>query len=382
MGIYRYSIVLFLGLLFYLFSYSLYGQEDGHENLISLEKCIKYEDLVKALPSLKYEQKRDQITRVYNWIIRNVEYNYRADKEINYLIQRDPSLIIEKGRAICSEYVILLNDLLTHLDIQTAEVAGYCKNCESEKGEYLTPSHVWSGVFVDSSWYMMDVTWDASLSIKKKNKENFSSKYFLKTSEEFILDHLPAMPMWQMSDSVITMKNWIKNDFFNKEKYEFDHKAEINHFLSLDKFSQSLYSDKITSAFNPSELNLNAYAQRLFDKATILVDSMDSSDLLIDYNKLKRSRKEVIRLCALAVQKASKVHDWQWEMYAGTILNEIVDIYNNEPKDNWELEDWKSLNNELKRAQFLLQKLDESFYKDSSLALCMEIQNAINSQLE
>lgn len=377
--------ILLLLLLMWVLSFPILGQKTlSHQegNRITLEDCKDYNDLSKQILLLTGSD-REKTEAIYDWIIDNIRYNYKADNSSDFRIQTDPIQIVNTKIAICSEYVILLSDLLSKANIRSEAVTGYCKNCESADGIFAIPTHVWSAVFLDSSWMIMDVTWDAVL-FKPKNKKNpyRSKKYFLKSSKEFLIDHLPAMPMWQLSDSTMTLDGFIHSSYNGGyEEYGKSYRKSIEDFSSLSPFFKRLEESKVTYEFNPSSKNANAYGQILLDHASMMIDSMDESDRS-SYVENKNLRKSIIQMCRTAEQLVDKMHTWQWEMYAGVVINEIVDTYNNDPKMDWTKENWNALMNEIRRARYILQNIENTYYKGSSLAVCEEIEMAIKDFID
>ncbi len=349
---------------------------------LPLEKCNTYSELSIAIQLLKGSTEY-KIEKAYDWIIDHIKYNHKVKSDAKYIIEKDLDKIVKSKKAICSEYVYLLNDLLGKMNIVSETVAGYCKSCDSDNEGFMAPSHVWNAVLVDSIWRMMDVTWDAELSQgrKVKNRKR-SKKYFLKSSQEFMKDHLPAMPLWQLSDSMMTIQCFKKNEILNLDnRTSKGSKNDIDTYLSLAPIQKRLFEDRTTYQFNPTIRNKNTYGQNILDYASMLTDSLDESDRS-NYSKNRRIRQDIIQLFGQAEELVIKLHTWQWEMYANIVINEIIDVYNNDPKMNWTDTEWKNLLNEITRARYILQKIENTYYKESSLAVCEEIENTIKGYID
>jgi len=353
---------------------------------IQLSSKLSMNELIDMVHN-EMESPLHAVESIYYWMVVNLKYDYKAKDSDDYKYQNDPIIIYKKKTGICSEFVCLFNHLMNELGILSVEVVGYCKDCETSDDKYEAPTHAWNAIFLDSTWYMMDVTWDICLS--KDNKGKFvgiSDKYFLKTADEMLLDHLPAIPIWQLNDSIISIDEYRSSVSIHeklvREYYKKNFLEEIESYLKLTPFKQKLWEDEASFNFNPTEKNGSAYAHRLLDYAGILSDSLESIDQKINAKIYADQLKQIIDLCAQA-DKLSELHKWQNEMYAGTLINYVIFQYNNPDIVNeWNTEKWKLLLNEIRRAKFILQRFDESYYKAASIEHCDEIIEVILPHIE
>lgn len=63
---------------------------------------------------------------------------------------------LEKGKAICSGYAIILHEALQYIGIKSKYIEGYPEYNSGEKH-----GHAWNQVKIDGKWYNVDPTWDA-----------------------------------------------------------------------------------------------------------------------------------------------------------------------------------------------------------------------------
>ena len=205
---------------------------------IQLSSNISMDDLIQKVKA-EMHNPLHAATSIYQWMVVNMEYDYAAKDSEDYVYQNDAATIFKNGRGICSEYVSLFNHFMNELDILSVDVVGYCRNCETSDNDYEVPTHAWNAVFINSSWYMLDVTWDACLSKDNKGKLiGLSNKYFLKTADEMLSDHLPALPMWQMGDSIITVdvfRSSVSNvSLAERHLYNINFTQQIDYYLSSE----------------------------------------------------------------------------------------------------------------------------------------------------
>lgn len=203
------------------------------------------EKLAKRLTE-KLESDSEKVCAIYGWITSHIKYD--IDKAAAYDFKRNSAeMVLKKRKAICLGYSDLFNTLCKYSDITSVGVIGYVKNGGYDQGDsFFYSHHIWNAVLVDGEWRLCDATWDAGyieavrrtwkgkliyiFTLGRKNyyyfKPRFRQKpgsaYFLKTGNYFSYDHLPAQPMWQLMDTLITMKQWEQDSacYYGKRKPE------------------------------------------------------------------------------------------------------------------------------------------------------------------
>ena len=143
------------------------------------------------------------------------------------------SRILRKRRAICTGYSDLFNEMCSYANIQSAGVAGYVKTEDVDiVDSFYLDEHIWNAVKIDSLWFLVDNTWDAGYikwyklttmssllykgfnipHIKYKYKPRFKfaphETYFMKSGYFFSTNHLPSIPMWQLTDTFISIEDF------------------------------------------------------------------------------------------------------------------------------------------------------------------------------
>jgi hypothetical protein len=64
--------------------------------------------------------------------------------------------------------------------------------------------HTWNAVKVGGRWRLVDTTWGAGGIGGKEFVKRFSDYYFLTPPDQFVFNHLPAEPRWQLLDRPIS----------------------------------------------------------------------------------------------------------------------------------------------------------------------------------
>jgi transglutaminase/protease-like cytokinesis protein 3 len=96
-------------------------------------------------------------------------------------------------------------------------VSGYALISKPSKAfqvmEKFTSNHAWNAVLIDHKWYLVDPTWASGYTNRAVTK--FTRKrndfYYLTPAEDFILDHYPDDPQWQLLGSPVDWKGFFTN---------------------------------------------------------------------------------------------------------------------------------------------------------------------------
>lgn len=115
---------------------------------------------------------------------------------------------------LCDEFSGIVSEFCNAAKIPGFKVVGYV---EEEKGFtkhlFEEENHVWNAVYIDSSWLLCDLFWSTNkLSADKLFLKKLDEKYFLANASVFIENHLPASPVFQLTDYPITSKSFRQVD--------------------------------------------------------------------------------------------------------------------------------------------------------------------------
>ena len=124
------------------------------------------------LPQLALDGKStyQKVQAIYDWIIRNVRYDYANLGNDSYLLQYTAYAAVINRTAVCNGYASLFYRLANDAGID-------CRFITGTAGGY----HAWNIVRMDNGkYYCLDATWD-------EGQTNY--RYFLKGTTEFGQDH-------------------------------------------------------------------------------------------------------------------------------------------------------------------------------------------------
>jgi transglutaminase-like putative cysteine protease len=139
------------------------------------EECEVDEKVAEILEDLNIDEKTseyEKVKSVYDYICRNVNYDYVHENTSLYHKDSTAYAALVKNYASCQGYAVALFRLLKELKIECSVVTGTGIN-NREESEF----HAWNEVVLDGEIYNMDATWDAG-------REDY--QYFLVKDEEFV----------------------------------------------------------------------------------------------------------------------------------------------------------------------------------------------------
>jgi len=158
------------------------------------------------------ENDLEKVTSIYQWVILNIRYDRKAYKNGNKRINRSNADILARKEAICWGYSTLFKAMCETAKIPCEIISGYSKPSLDAIPSLKSPNHAWNSVKIDSSWYLLDATWDSDLRGSVGDfEQKFGHDYFLTPPKYFIVNHLPADPDWQLLACPISVSEYQLN---------------------------------------------------------------------------------------------------------------------------------------------------------------------------
>lgn len=166
----------------------------------------------------------EKVRAIYAWIIKNVDYDVAAYISGN-LGDQSAQAVLKTHKGVCAGYSRLFEALAKEAGIDALEVSGFSKGAGySVSGQLQAqPDHAWSVVKIDDKWQLLDCTWAAGF-INSQNQfvRQQCDYYFLTPPGDFVFDHLPEDPKWQLVDKPVTKDEYalmvyLRPPFFENE---------------------------------------------------------------------------------------------------------------------------------------------------------------------
>lgn len=244
--------------------------------------------------------KKEQLNILLYWTF----YNMNGD-ENRFLYGNDQITTeeaIKKGKGLCEDYTNIFNLFCKQLNIESLRVDGYVKPYNFKTNDILDQAnHTWNVVKIDSKWYLCDLFWATSfLNSENKFENKLFKKYYLSNGENFINDHLPCDPIFQLLKNPIRVEAFTNltegfNEEFNRHD-NIDFEIEIEKILKIKKRELGLQIARNSYKFNKE--NPNILIEELYNYAvSIFNDSNGKKEELI---KAKKYFSEALLLIDLS----------------------------------------------------------------------------------
>ena len=207
----------FLAILFFLplRFYSQVGQTNFYviDSKVGSITITKTDALAKQLASLG-KSDREKVRAIFRWITEHIDYNvmpfgqrkniprqfYKEPEDSSVALpplnERIAAKVLNTGVAFCEGYSRLFKTLCDHAGIKAEVIYGYARTNNNRR---FAVNHTWNSVYIDSSWYLLDVTWASGVvSYGNEYIRQYNDFYFLTPPAEFIRDHYPEDLQWTL----------------------------------------------------------------------------------------------------------------------------------------------------------------------------------------
>ncbi|OQY02751.1 MAG: hypothetical protein B6I20_06575 [Bacteroidetes bacterium 4572_117] len=177
-----------------------------------------------------FEDDDEKFAAIYFWVSKNIRYDVRQRNKARMYFSANELVneVLRSKKGVCQHYAELFNELSLKAGLKSFVIIGYGK----ESGKVMKLSHAWNAIKIDNNWYFIDATWGSGHILDGKYKKSFKLKYFMVEPKEFILDHIPFDPMWQL------LKQPIKFDEFDLGKIGEKSTKDFMYNDSIVKYSK------------------------------------------------------------------------------------------------------------------------------------------------
>ena len=237
---------IFLAILFFLplRFYSQVGQTNFYaiDSKVKSIAVAKADELAKQLTSLG-KTDREKVRAIFRWITEHIDYNvmpfgqrkniprqfYKEPEDSSVALpplnERIAAKVLNSGVAFCEGYSRLFKILCDHAGIKAEIIYGYARTNSNRK---FAVNHTWNSVYIDSTWYLLDVTWASGVvSYGNEYIRQYNDFYFLTQPDEFIRDHYPEDPQWTLLKDPPVYREFAQSPF----KYSGYIKAGVSSYF-------------------------------------------------------------------------------------------------------------------------------------------------------
>lgn len=142
----------------------------------------------------------------YAWICHHIAYDVPALRAPT-LNRMTAEQVLSSRRAVCAGYAELFKALADAGGLEARVVAGTSRSAALRVLDRRPDAyrHAWNAVQLGGKWQLLDATWGAGyVDEGLEFIRCYSEHYFLTPPGQFIHDHLPDDPRWQLLSPVVT----------------------------------------------------------------------------------------------------------------------------------------------------------------------------------
>jgi transglutaminase/protease-like cytokinesis protein 3 len=280
----------------------------------------------RSLPSLagyltqSARRDRDKARAIYRWITNKIDYD-----EQNLLTgsgggNTSPEKVLLNRQTVSEGYARLFQRLGELAGLEVEIITGYSKSYSYSVEQPHSFNHVWNAVKLAGQWQLVDTTWGTGYwdEEKKQLVRLFQPHYFLTPPAQFIADHFPNDPQWQLLSSPIS-------------KAEYEQRVYPRAVFFATGLAIGSHSDTLIHANR--QANITILGQQAAIKAQLLQSNyiVDSSHITIkpqagQYEIQATFPRPGSYILRLFVKPASDLKGYQWALDYKILVKESLPI--------------------------------------------------------
>ncbi|WP_372639469.1 transglutaminase domain-containing protein [Ancylomarina sp.] len=282
-------------------TFSKYGAIDRQVKKVPDSLSNNIIHLHRYLDSIGVDDE-ERIRAFYMWIITNIKYENQVellfDKNLLFYMGSNNSVspvsVLMKRKAVCEGFSRLFQFFCQQSGIEAYTIGGYI----SKKGAFQDrATHSWNVVKVNDEWRFFDLTW-AYASFEHTGIKSSTNEFYMVKPQEFILSHLPLVPMWQFLEtpvpiSIFNMGDDMINDYLIKKKTHYSYEDSLKTYMQLGvrerclKTADEIYKTNSSNKFNRA-IEYLRYARVILSFQNTL-EKKELKELLEAKDKIKKA---------------------------------------------------------------------------------------------
>lgn len=318
-------LIFFLAISNSIFSTDITTIDFDYESFSLKDSISKELNFNQIIDAINYYCSTDtqKLCLVAGWFYENIDFDlekFNSSETVN-----DYKTVFKLKKGICGDYSALFSEFCNRLNITNEIIEGYVPEYNSENKVYYDTNHAWNIIRLGNNWYHCDLLgFSGVLRIDRSGKYHFMKKYntddFLTRDLFFLSKHIPADPIWQLSNFPIPLETLISygnNSKIDTTQNWFDFKKEIEFYINLPETEKSLkFAD---NAFDYNRNNSNVVVINYFNAAVDLINNGKN-----DRSKLIKARKYLEKSKTYVLNASNGVEVLKDEINKGL---EIIDKY-------------------------------------------------------
>lgn len=256
-------------------------------------QVTKIEDIIQKINTIATSDTQKVVLAaawMYDHITFDMEKFERGGSIAHY------KTVLKTRKGICSDYTALFAEFCNRLGIKNEIIEGYVQELNENKTVFKETNHAWNVVKLGKEWFHCDLLW-MSGGIKKASgqftfEKQLNDDMLLTQSQEFLSNHIPADPMWQLSNTPLSLKEMSqKAEFPSDATLKFDFNKAIDRYISLNRMQKSLHFAD------------NAYQYNKDNSRIVVINYFNAAIDLLNANKSDKKSIETSRRYLLKAQK-------------------------------------------------------------------------------
>lgn len=330
------------------------------------------------------QKKAEKLRSIYLWIIHNIQYDDAAIN--NARINKNNQDILRRKKAICWGYSTLLKAMCEIANIPATVISGYVKSSLEETPFLKYPTHAWNAVQIKDHWYLLDATWDSGLLNSQSDfYEKFGEKYYCTSPKNFITNHLPANPRWQLLDCPISIKIFKLSTDSMLITIENSNcitvSDSITNYATLTYHDQLLLKAISTYQFNPTADNKRELAHTQIEYQEYLSDLAVELQTAQHIDSLLLIQLQMIELCEVA-NELTDLFDTQLENCAYNYFNYAVALSQVSLTPENEQQMTQKMLFYFQQASQQLEALPQNMFIEQAIDQCKSYSKYLKKRLE
>lgn len=157
---------------------------------------------------------REKARAIFDWVTTHIAYNTAVfSRKGTPQLMADPMdtaaewksgeemtarKVLLRKTAVCEGYARLFKVLCDYAGLRSEVIMGYAK-CYVDRQTKFRTNHSWNAVRIDSSWYLLDLTWASGyVNFANEFVPHRDESYYLADPAQFIYDHYPEDLRWTL----------------------------------------------------------------------------------------------------------------------------------------------------------------------------------------
>jgi hypothetical protein len=264
----------------------------------SIKKDLTFSQIIESINHY-CSTDTQKLFLVAGWIYENIDFDLEKLNSGGEVI--DYRTVFELKKGTCNDYAILFAEFCNQLEIKNEIIEGYVPEYNSDNRVYYETNHAWNVIKLGEDWYHCDLLgFSGFLKMDKLGNYHFikqpNTNNFLTQDLYFISKHIPADPIWQLSNYPIPLDSLILNGYNSKvdSAFEwFDFENEIDEYTNLTGAEKKLRFADNANAYNKN--NSNVIVINYYNAAIDLINNWnnDRSKLIEAKSYLEKAKRFV-----------------------------------------------------------------------------------------